>query len=223
MSNTDKHQVLLFLNIYIYLVTHFFFLGCLPTCSALCTNHLYCVVSHTANMVQCVGFPPFHLIYLDCISLITLDKRPKVEEIMSCWTISSTATVQFDSGKCFLRHQSNFLVQQSNKSTPLRQHCNTESMMCIRSVRPNLVNHCNKPRTGKEAKCVMCGGEQLRLTSVTGASRRWVRAGTRCTGFGESGSRAAVETRLTLLTVGSLCVALTVQTHSWRTKKMSHD
>lgn len=50
--------------------------------------------------------------------------------------------------------------------------------------------------------------------SVTGAGGGGVGAGTRSTDFGQGSSRAAVETRFTLLTVGSLGVALTVQTHS---------
>lgn len=50
--------------------------------------------------------------------------------------------------------------------------------------------------------------------TVTGAGGGGVGAGTRCTGFGQGSSRAAVESRLTLLTVGSLGVALTVQAHS---------
>ena len=58
---------------------------------------------------------------------------------------------------------------------------------------------------------------------MTGAGGAGVGAGTRCTGFGQGGSRAAVETGLTLLTVGALRVALTIQTHSWRTEQMSHD
>lgn len=49
---------------------------------------------------------------------------------------------------------------------------------------------------------------------LTGAGGGGVGAGTWCTGFGQGSSRAAVETRLTLLTVESLGVALTVQTHS---------
>lgn len=49
---------------------------------------------------------------------------------------------------------------------------------------------------------------------MTGAGGAGVGAGTRCTGFGRGTPRAAVETRLALLTVGSLGVALTVQTHS---------
>lgn len=49
---------------------------------------------------------------------------------------------------------------------------------------------------------------------MTGAGGGGVGAWARCTGVGQGSSRAAVETRLTLLTVGSLGVALTVQTHS---------
>lgn len=49
---------------------------------------------------------------------------------------------------------------------------------------------------------------------VAGAVGGGVGAGTRCTGFGPGGSRSAVGTGLTLLTVGSMGVALTVQTHS---------
>lgn len=69
----------------------------------------------------------------------------------------------------------------------------------------------------------MCGCEQQGLTAVTGAGGGGVGAGTRCTGFGQGSSRAAVESRLTLITVGSLGVALTVQAHSWRTEQRSHD
>lgn len=58
---------------------------------------------------------------------------------------------------------------------------------------------------------------------MTGAGGGGVGAGTRCTGFGQGSSRAAVETRFTLLTVRSLGVAFTVQTHSWRTEQRSHD
>lgn len=58
---------------------------------------------------------------------------------------------------------------------------------------------------------------------MTGAGGGGVGAGTWCTGFDWGTSRAAIETRLALLTVGSLGVALTVQTHSWRTEQRSHD
>lgn len=57
---------------------------------------------------------------------------------------------------------------------------------------------------------------------MTGAGGGGVGAGTRCTGFGQGSARAAVETGLALLAVGSLDVALTVQTHSWRTEGRSN-
>lgn len=57
---------------------------------------------------------------------------------------------------------------------------------------------------------------ELGLTSVTGASGGGVGAGTWCTGFGQGRARAAVESRLALLTVGPLGVSLTVQAHSWK-------
>lgn len=69
----------------------------------------------------------------------------------------------------------------------------------------------------------MCRCEQRGLTAVTGACGGGVGAGTWCTGFGQGASKAAVEARLTLLTVGSLGVALTIQTHSCRTEQSSHD
>lgn len=70
---------------------------------------------------------------------------------------------------------------------------------------------------------LVCCCEQQGLTGVAGAGGGGVGAGTRCTGFGRGSSGAAVETGLTLLTVGSLGVALTVKTHSWRTEQRSHD
>lgn len=58
---------------------------------------------------------------------------------------------------------------------------------------------------------------------MTGAGGGGVGAGTRRAGFGQRGSGATVETGFTLLTVGSLGVAFTVQTHSWSTEQRSHD
>lgn len=49
---------------------------------------------------------------------------------------------------------------------------------------------------------------------MTGASRGGVGARAQGTGLGQGSSSAAVEARLTLLTVRSLGVTLTVQTHS---------
>lgn len=65
-----------------------------------------------------------------------------------------------------------------------------------------------------KVKCLTCGCEQQGLTDVTGARGGGAGAGTRCAGLGQSSSRAAVETWLTVLTVGSLGVALADQTHS---------
>lgn len=61
-------------------------------------------------------------------------------------------------------------------------------------------------------------GEQG-LTGVTGAGGGGVGAGARGTGFGQTRTRTSEETRLTLLTVGALGVSLTVQAHSYRTKR----
>lgn len=58
---------------------------------------------------------------------------------------------------------------------------------------------------------------------MTGAGGGGVGARTRRTGFGQRGSRATPETRFTLLTVGSVCVVLTVQARSWSTEQRSHD
>lgn len=55
---------------------------------------------------------------------------------------------------------------------------------------------------------------QRGLTGETGAGRGGVGAGTRSAGLGQGGPGATVETGLALLAVGSLDVALAVQTHS---------
>lgn len=52
------------------------------------------------------------------------------------------------------------------------------------------------------------------LISVTGAIGGGVRAGAWHTGFGQGSSRTAVKTRLAVLAVQSVGVALAVQTHS---------
>lgn len=53
-----------------------------------------------------------------------------------------------------------------------------------------------------------------RLTAVTGAFGGGVGARTRSTCFSQGGTRTAVETGLTLLTLGALGVPLTVQAAS---------
>lgn len=85
-------------------------------------------------------------------------------------------------------------------TSPVHEACgSTELMLCITV---NLRNH----------------REQQGLTGVTGAGGAGVGTGARCTGVRQGGARAAVVTRLALLAVGSLGVALTVQTHSWGTE-----
>lgn len=62
-------------------------------------------------------------------------------------------------------------------------------------------------------------GSGVTLTGVTGAGGGGGGAGTRRAGFGRGGLVAAVEARLTLLAVGALGVAFTVQTHSCTQEK----
>lgn len=139
--------------------------------------------------------------------------------------------MQFDSGKCFLRiiSVSGFGVRKTRFSFFNSQIDYTTVfslsrlwqwvMVCTQPVRMKQPNH----RVRSWANVLTSACEQQGLTGVTGASGGGVGAGTWCTGFHQGSSRAAVETRLTLLTVGSLGVTLTVQTHSWKTKQRSHD
>lgn len=174
---------------------------------------------YAAHKVQNVGFSLFHLVSLWLHISDDLGRLGKGRDIYS------TAKVQFDSGKCFLR-----IISVSgfggfpSSTVKLTTVFNLSThwhwvFVCTQPARMKQPDH----RVRSWANVLTGACEQQGLTGVTGASGGGVGAGTWCTGFVQGSSRAAVETRLTLLTVGSLGVTVTVHTQSWKTKQRSHD